>query len=67
MVFPRKFRFYLAFLCCRFINVWFVVDLLQHGDVRRLSVALYLCGGDSDRQSKFDQFKISNYIWLTVC
>ena len=28
MIFPRRFRFYLDFLCCRFIDVWFIIDLV---------------------------------------
>ena len=62
MVFPQRFRFYFTFLCChRFISVWFVVDLLRRGVIRRFVAVFYLCGGDLDRQSESDQFKISNY------
>ena len=61
--------FYRHLICHRFIDFWFVVVLstfclssfYQHSTVRRLVTAYYLCGGDSDRQDKFDQSKISNY------
>ena len=61
MVFFLRFMFYFAFLYCRyFIDVWFVVDLLQRAH------SLSCCGilsvwGDSDRQSGSDQSNISNY------
>ena len=40
--------FYRRLVCRRFIDVVLVVTF-------------YLCGGDSDKQVKFDQSKISNY------
>ena len=61
MGFPRRFKFYLAFLCCYFIGVWFVIGLLRHDAVHRLVAAFHLCGGDSNGQSGSDQSKISNY------
>ena len=53
--------FYRCLICRGFIDVWFVVGLLRRGIVRRLVAMFYLCGGDSDKQGKFDQSKISNY------
>ena len=44
-----------------FIDVWFFVDLLQCDVVRHFVATFYLCGGDLDRQNRFDQSKISNY------
>ena len=35
--------------------------LLRHGDVCRFVAVFYPCEGDSYKQDKFDQSKISNY------
>ena len=62
MVFSRKFRFYLVFLYyCRFIGIWFVIGLLRCSIVHHFVVTFYLCEDDSDKQSRSDQSKISNY------
>ena len=65
-----------CFLCChRFISFWFVFVLLRRlvccrlvrrGAIRRLIVAFYLCGDDLDKQSRFDQSKISNYYYWYI-
>ena len=63
MVFPQRFRCYLAFWYCRhLIGVWFVVDLLRCGVVHRFVTMFYLCGGDFDKQSGSYQSKISNMV-----
>ena len=33
----------------------------QYSVVHRSAAVFYLCGGNSDRQERFDQSKISNY------
>ena len=66
--------FYQRLICRRFIDFYFSVVLstfvlslfYRRGVVRRLVAAFYLCGGDLDRQNKFDQSKISNYDCLYV-
>ena len=50
VVFPQIFRFYLVFLCYRlFIDIWFIVALLQCGVVHHLVATFYLYKGDLDR------------------
>ena len=44
-----------------YCDFWFIVSLLQRGVVRRLIAAFYLCEDDLNRQSGFNQTKISNY------
>ena len=61
--------FYRRLVCHRFIDVWFVVVLstfglssfYRCGTICHLVMAFYLYGGDSDKQDKFYQSKISNY------
>ena len=48
-------------MCYNLIGVWFIVDMLRRGVVRRLIATLYLYKSDSNRQNEFDQSKISNY------
>ena len=49
----RLSSFYQLLICCRFINVWFVVGLLRRGVVRRLIMNFYICKSDSDRQKTY--------------
>ena len=51
----------LMFGLSSFIDVWFVVGLLQRGVIRRLIAAFYLYEGDLNKQDRFDQSNISNY------
>ena len=48
-------------LLSSYYSVWFVVCLLRRGGVRHFVVAIYLCGGDFDKQNGFYRLKISNY------
>ena len=52
------------FFFCVFIVLsafWFVVCLLQRDAIHHLVATFYLCGRNSDKQSRFYQSKISNY------
>ena len=40
-----------------YCGVWFI-RLLQHGAFCRLVAVLYLCGSDSNKQSKFSQIMV---------
>ena len=59
VVLLQIFRFYLVFLYCCLIGVWFVVDLLLCDAVRCLVAMFYLYEDDSDRQNGFDRSIIS--------
>ena len=48
-------------LSTSYCGVWFVVGLLRYGVFHCLVLMLYLCGGDLDKQNKFDQPKILDY------
>ena len=38
----------------RFIDIWFIIDLLRHGVIYRLVAIFYLHEGDLDKYEKFD-------------
>ena len=62
MVISPRFRSFIIFvLSPSYYDVLFIVDLLRRDVFRHLVTTLYLCGGNSNRQSKFDQPKISDY------
>ena len=43
-----------------YCNIWFVVFLFRRDAFCRLVTAHYLCGGDSDKQIRFEQSNISD-------
>ena len=61
MVLPQKFRSYLVFSCCRRLIATFGLLSNCYDVVFFVVLLRYLCGGDSDRQTEFDQLKILNY------
>ena len=65
--FYKNLGFILFFvLSLSYYDVWFVIRLLQRGVFRRLVVTFYLCGCDSNKQSRFVQLKISYYDYQYV-
>ena len=44
-----------------FLSTFGLLSFYRRGVIRRLVTVFYLYGGDSDRQNRFDQSKISNF------
>ena len=61
MVLLQRFRFYFIFCIFVVLSTFGFLSVYRCGVVCHLVTMFYLCGGDSDKQDRFDQLKISNY------
>ena len=64
MVLSQRFKFYFVFCIVVVLSTYGLSSFYRHDVIRCLVVIFYLCGGNSYRQSKFDESKISNYVML---
>ena len=63
MVLSHRFRFYFVFCVVVVLSTFDLSSvLLQRGAIYHLVAVFYLCDDDSNRQNRFDQSKISNYV-----
>ena len=61
MVLLQRFRFYFVFCIFVVLSTFGLLSVYKRCVVRHLVTTFYLYGGDSDKQDRFDQLKISNY------
>ena len=61
MILPQRFKFYFIFYVVD-LSMLGLTSFYRHSTIRHIVVAFYLCEDDSDKQDRFNQSNITNYV-----